>query len=302
MAPVNSTPVGKRLKRWFRFSVLRLAAYLVGCLPVSMAARMGRWAGRLVALVAISERRKAMDGLSQAFPLSSLGERKRLCNACFAHLGQTLFEMACVKQIDRSIDAHVVWPEPDRQVLTDALSRGRGVVFVSGHVGHWELLARRVALAGFHCQTIAKETSDPRLTQWVSAFRGSAGLRSIWRGQPGTAKHMLRALKNNGILGLLIDQDTKVQSVFVNFFGAPAKTPRAAADLAVKTGAALVVGFCQRQHDNVYHISMQEVAVPSKSESASAGLTQTLTSLIEAAIRRHPEQWVWMHRRWKSQP
>jgi KDO2-lipid IV(A) lauroyltransferase len=178
------------------------------------------------------------------------------------------------------------------------------VLFVSGHVGNWELLARRVALAGYPCQTIAKETTDPRLTRLVERFRAAGKLKSIWRGQDGAAKAMLKALKGGEILGMLIDQDTKVQSVHVPFFGHPASTPRAAADLALRTGAAVVVGFCQRQADGRYRVAMKQVEPESTGdrEADAVALTAKMTWEIEQAIRRAPAQWVWMHRRWKTQP
>ncbi len=196
------------------------------------------------------------------------------------------------------------WPDEDRAVLDRALAKGRGVVFVSGHVGNWELLARRVAMAGYPSQSIAKETSDPRLTALVERFRAEGQVRSIWRGQDGAVRQMLRALKAGEILGLLIDQDTKVQSLFVPFFGALAATPRAAADLVLRTGAAAVVGFCQREADGRYRLHFKELEVQATGdkEADATALTAQLTAEIEAAIRRAPEQWVWMHRRWKTRP
>ncbi len=208
-----------------------------------------------------------------------------------------IFELVCVEQIDAAPDAWVRWD--DRSVLDAALARGKGVVFISGHVGNWELLARRVALAGYPCQTIAKETTDPRTTALIEKFRASSKLKSIWRGQPGAARFMLRALRDGQILGMLIDQDTDVQSVWVPFFGRPAKTPRAAADLALRTGAAVVVGFCQRAADGRYRVVMRELSTLGLD---AVGLTAALSQQIEAAIREAPEQWVWMHRRWKSPP
>ncbi len=191
----------------------------------------------------------------------------------------------------------VEWPAEDRAVLDAALKRGHGVVFVSGHFGSWELLARRVAHAGYPCHTIAKETSDPRTTALVERFRASAKLHSIWRGRDGAAKQMLRVLRAGAILGLLIDQDTDVQSVWVDFFGHRAKTPRAAADLALRTQAAVVLGFCERTGPCRYRLSMQEVNPAGDDPTA---LTAELTKRIEAKIRSAPEQWVWMHQRWKT--
>lgn len=291
------------MKRWARSWVVRFALWGVALLPARFASGLGAFLGGLAFLVVGGERRKALASLERAFPERSAPDRRALCRAMFRHLGRGAFELGCIAQLDRRIDEWVEWPEADRRVLEAALARGKGVVFVSGHVGNWELLARRVALAGFPCQTIAKETTDPRLTALVERFRASSGLKSIWRGHPGAAKQMLKALRAGEVLGLLIDQDTKVQSLFVPFFGHLASTPRAAADLAGRTGAAVVLGFCPRVGRR-YRISLREVSVPDEidREAFSRELTARLTIGIEEAIRSAPEQWVWMHQRWKTAP
>ncbi len=293
----------KRVKRFVRYSLVRAALALVSLLPVRFAAALGQRLGALAFVVARSERNKALASLARAFPQKSEADRVELARRAFRHLGRCAFELACIRQLDADIERFVEWPDADRQVLERALKAGRGVVFVSGHVGNWELLARRVALEGFPCQTIAREASDPRTTALIERFRASGRLRSIWRGQPGAARQMLRALKSGEILGLLIDQDTKVQSVFVPFFGELAATPRAAADLALRTGAAVVLGFCLRVDGGRYRLSMREVPLPDgDKESAAVALTAELTKGIEEAIRAAPEQWVWMHQRWKTRP
>jgi KDO2-lipid IV(A) lauroyltransferase len=114
---------------------------------------------------------------------------------------------------------------------------------------------------------------------------------------------MLKTLRGNRLLGLLIDQDTSVQSVWVPFFGHLAKTPRAAADLALRTGAAPLLGFAVREGPGRYRVELHDVELPAgDGEAATVELTARLTAGIEAVIRRHPEQWVWMHQRWKSPP
>jgi KDO2-lipid IV(A) lauroyltransferase len=283
---------------------VRGAVSAVGTLPLGLASRMGRAFGSLAFLLAPGERRKALASLQTAFPEKSDAERLALARASFRHLGQCAFELACIAQIDRRMDRLVEWPAQDRLALENALGRGRGVVFVSGHVGSWELAARRVALAGFPTQTIAREASDAGTTSLVARFRQSGGVRTIWRGQEGAARQMLRTLKAGEILGLVIDQDTAVQSVFVPFFGALAATPRAPADLVLRTGAALMVAFCQRKVDGTYLLTMREVPVePSGDrEQDVLRLTDVLSREIEGAIRRAPEQWVWMHQRWRTRP
>lgn len=294
------TPWPKRLKRTARYLGLRVAAAALALLPIHLAAPLGALLGHLAYFLAPSERQKTLASLATAWPERGETERRALARAAFRHLGRCIFELICVRQLDANVGAFIEWPQPDQAALDAALARKKGVLFISGHVGNWELLARRVALAGYPCQTIAKETSDPRLTEWVDAFRASANLKAIWRGRPGAAKNMLRALKRGEILGLLIDQDTDVQSVWVPFFGHLAKTPRAAADLALRTGAAVMLGFCQRGPHGRYLLRMRELAV--EAHDTAESLTARLTAGIEDAIRAHPEQWVWMHRRWRSPP
>ncbi|MBJ6761335.1 lysophospholipid acyltransferase family protein [Myxococcaceae bacterium JPH2] len=296
-------PLAKRLKRFLRYVLIRGVLVLLQFLPLGLATSLGATLGALGFHLAGGERRKALKSLAQAFPEKSEAERLALARACFRHLGAAALEVSCARTLDPALEGWVEWPQADRAVLEAALARGKGVVFVSGHVGNWELLARRVARSGYPSQSIAKETSDPRLTALVGDFRARGGVRSIWRGQEGAARAMLRALRSGEILGILIDQDTKVQSVFVPFFGELAATPRAAADLALRTGAAVVVGFCQRSGKG-YRLFMEEVPAP-PAEDREAGvlaLTAALNARIEAAIRRAPEQWVWMHQRWKTRP
>lgn len=272
-------------------------------LPVRLAQAVGRAFGSVAFALAGKERQKALASLQTAFPERTAAERLQLARGCFRHWGSFAFELACIRQIDARIDHWVAWAEADRAVLANAMARGKGVLLVTAHLGNWELLARRITLAGFPGNTIARETTDPRLTRMIGRFRASAKLRTLWRGQPGASVAIVRAIKAGELLGVLIDQDTRVPSVFVPFFGTLAATPRAVADLALRTGAAVVVAFCPRSADGRYVLTCEEAVVPATdSEAEVVALTAALTQRIEQAIRRTPEQWVWMHRRWKTRP
>ncbi|HEY8211185.1 MAG TPA: lysophospholipid acyltransferase family protein [Myxococcaceae bacterium] len=292
------------MKRALRYAVVRAAIGMVGALPIRLAGRIGGWFGATAFHLARRERRWALEHLARAFPQQSDAERRALARRCFRHLGRSAFELCCVRQMDRALDAWIDFPAEDRAVLERALKAGKGVVFVSGHVGNWELMGRTLGLNGYPTHTIAKESPDPRLTRLMARFREEGRIHVIWRGRDGAAKEMLRALRDGHILGLIIDQDTRVQSVFVPFFGHPASTPRAAADLALRCGAAVVVGFCRRQPDGRYRVNVEPVQppIPERTEAAAVALTARLTESIERAIREVPEQWVWMHRRWKTKP
>lgn len=296
-------PRRKRLKRLLRYLFIRICLAPIQLLPLRAASWLGERLGLLAFVLLGAQRKKALASLSTAYPEKTKDERLRLARESFVHLGRSALEMVCIKQFDARRHELVEWVPSARAAMDSALAKGKGVVFVTGHVGNWELLARYVALENYPAAVIGKETSDPRTTQWLERFRASGKLRVIWRGSQGAAKQMLRALKGNSILGLLIDQDTKVQSVWVPFFGKPAKTPRAAADLALRTGAVPMLGFCTRVGPLRYRITMQEIAVPAfQGEAAVTALTAELTRGIEAQVRAHPEQWVWIHQRWKSPP
>jgi Kdo2-lipid IVA lauroyltransferase/acyltransferase len=295
----------KRIKRFVRYYLLRGIALVVGLLPLAGARRLGAALGALAFILARGERKKALASLARAFPNASEADRVALARASFRHLGTCATEMCCLRQIDRALDLYVELPSSERAVLEDALAEGHGVVFVTGHVGNFELMARRIGRGGFPCHTIAKEASDPRTTVLIQKTRESGGVRVLWRGSERIVRDMFGVLKRGEVLGLLIDQDTRVQGVFVDFFGEKAFTPRAAADLALRTGAAIVMGFIFRRPDGGHRIELGRIPLPpstSDRDADSVALTQTMTSAIERAIRSAPEAWVWMHQRWKTRP
>jgi KDO2-lipid IV(A) lauroyltransferase len=192
----------------------------------------------------------------------------------------------------------------DEALLRAAQAEGKGVVLVTGHLDNWELFARRIARLGLPCGTVAKEAQDPRLTALLERSRQEAGVRVFWRGSPMSARELLRFLREGGMLGILIDQDTKVAGQFVPFFGRPAFTPRAAGDLAARTGAAMFFGCAHRVGPGLHEVVVRRIDPPRSGdrEQDSLAFTAEATRIIESEIRAHPEEWVWMHPRWRTQP
>ncbi len=296
-------PWTKRLRRRLRFELIRVAVGLASLLPLPVLSALGKAAASVAPFVARKTWHRTLAGLRVAFPEKSDEERVHLARACFTHLGRCLAELLALRRLDGTLDTLVAWPPESRAVMEAALARKKGVLYVTGHLGNWELLARRVGLAGYPANVIAKESWHPKLTQAIDALRASGKVHTIWRGRPDAAKRMLKLLRAGGFLGVLIDQDTDVQSVWAPFFGVPAKTPRGVADLALRTGAAVLVGACQRGPDGRYVLTAEEVPLPGEDTEANVlALTATLNAKLEALIRRAPEQWVWFHERWKSPP
>lgn len=303
-AVVAELPWAKRTRRALRARAVLLALAFWGLLPHPLALACGRLLGNVAFLLAGRERRRALAHLALAFPEKTEAERRRLARRTFRHLGLNLAELARERYVDAHLDALVELPEEDRRQLTQALARGKGAIIVTAHLGNWELLARRVAALGVPVSVVAREMNAPALTRATDDFRARGGVKTIWRTNAGAARQMLRVFKENGLLGLLIDQDTRVQSVFVPFFGRLAATPRAAGDLAARSDTPLLTAFIFRRPGGRHLVRIRPVDLPLTGARDHDGLalTAAATLAIERAIREAPDQWVWMHERWKTRP
>lgn len=290
----------KRFKRWLVFQLGQGVGVLLGGLPLPWALAIGAALGRLAAHLRPGDRRRAIEQLQTALDLQPQDARQ-LANRCFAHLGRIAAEIVLLPKLGRRLKTYVTLPDPDRAVLQAAMAEGKGVLFVTGHLGNWELLAQRVVAEGLPAATLARGAPNPYLGAWLLERRRRGGVETINRGDPKAARQLLGILKRGGVLGILIDQDTQVESVHVPFFGRPAATPVAAAQLARSRKAPVVVGHIHRQGPQ-HRVTLERVDLPPDDGSAAWLVTVTalLTARLEAAIRAHPEEWPWLHARWRT--
>jgi KDO2-lipid IV(A) lauroyltransferase len=301
-----AAPLHKRLKRAVRSALIRFALRLLGLLPLGPALWLGGAAGRLAHRLAGKTRALALSHLAFAFPEKTPAEREAICRDMFVHLGRSSTELASNRWYDRRLDSYVELSPPG--LLAEVMARGRGMVFVTGHIGSWELLARRIARAGVPNAVIAKSGGDRKLNELAARFRAEGGVTTLWRESPETGRAIIKTFRAGKALGLLIDQDTRVQGVFVPFFGRLAFTPRAAADFALRFGAPVVVGTIHRKGPKAsdgHRLELTEITFssdPPDREAEIVRLTAACTAALEQAIRRHPGEWVWMHERWKTRP
>jgi len=303
-----SVPPPKRVKRALRSLFLQGLIRLLALLPLRAALLLGSAVGRLAWPLARETRRQMLASLAVAYPERTPAEREAIARASLVHLAWLAAEIVTLPRYDRRLEDYVRFAGDAEQVFREAIGHGRGLVCVTGHVGNWELMARRVARAGIPNSGIAKASHDARMNRYMERFRAEGGVGTLWRENPSTARAMIRVFKEGKALGLLIDQDTSVQGVFVPFFGRLAFTPRAAGDLAMRFRAPVVVAWCRRRGPgpDAGH-EIRAVDVPYDAEAPDRELearrvTAACTAQLEAAIREHPEEWVWMHERWKTQP
>ena len=279
--------------------VLRTLAAGLGRVSWPAAQRYGRFLGLLLWNGSRRDRRRALHHLEVALPEMPADERRRLARACFVHHGINLAE--CLHLLSGDCDAlrAVIdfdgWEEVER-----VLASGRPLVMITGHCGNWELLGPAFHCRGVAITGVARPLDAAPLQRLIEAFRARFGTTALSRGSLGSARQLLDALRRGQVLGMLIDQDTlKVESVWVPFFGRPARTPVGAASIALRAQAAVMPAFIERQADGRHLVRiLPPVDLPLDPERATALLTQA----IEEQVRRRPEQWVWMHRRWRRQP
>jgi KDO2-lipid IV(A) lauroyltransferase len=296
------------MRRAIRSAVLRAALRLLARVPLGGALALGACVGFLAWWAAPRERRRMLRHLAFAFPEKGDVERRALARASLVHLAMVAAEVVAFPRSGLAIDAYVSFAPGSEEVVRRARERGKGLIFVAGHIGNWELLARRLALVTQPNAVIAKRNADEKLNALVAAYRASGGNKTLWREDPRTGRELIRLFRQGGALGILIDQDTKVQGVFVPFFGELAFTPRAVGDLALRFGATVAVGTSRRRgphRGDGHELEVIEVPydpAPSDREAEVLRLTAACSLLQEAAIRRNPVEWVWMHERWKTRP
>ncbi len=263
----------------------------------------GHRLGGLLWLVAAGERRRILSHLRLAFPEAGESWRRDVARGCARHLGCLLGEVVWL------------WGVPADELLACSDFRGlehldecvreyRGAIIGTGHCGNWEWLNLALAARGTPLTVAVRALDDPRFDVIVRSLRGRFGGRSIGRGE-GAGRALASACRGGAIIGLLIDQDIEAPGCFVEFFGRPAWTPTGAGLLARRLRRPIVPAFALRHDGGRMLLSFDEPMQPVLSadpESDARLLTARLTARIEEQIRAHPEQWVWMHRRWRRQP
>jgi Kdo2-lipid IVA lauroyltransferase/acyltransferase len=249
------------------------------------------------------ERRTAYENIGRVFPSLTAPERGRLVREVYnelgAHLGDTV---ALLSKRNRLVPLAI--EETSRVVLHEAMRGGRGVVFVSAHLGPWERVAASLVAAGIPLTTIAREGYDPRLTKLFDNLRQRYGVKSIYRGTAGAAVRIIRTLRRGEVLGAPMDLKSRVPSIVAPFLGSPASTAVGPARIALRTGAAVVVGTAApiQTEPGTDGLGITVSRIPTDGLQAGAEGERALTTKLNAELSRRilalPRAWVWMHPRW----
>jgi KDO2-lipid IV(A) lauroyltransferase len=267
-------------------------------LPLRAGQFIGRQIGRLAFHVARRERNKALRNIAIAFPEWSEARRKETIKAMFRHLGMSVIELAWLPNLDAKLrEETTVIDGIDRILAT--LDSGRGVIMFTAHCGNWEWLSYVMGSYGRPVSVLHRERDQPDMNRYIIELRAKAGVKTIGRGTASSAKEMIQTIRQGGMLAFVIDQNLRTESVKVPFFGRDALTPVGPVKFAIRTEALVSISYIHRLPDGRHHAQFLE-PFQAKRDDDPVELTARITRLYEEQIRRHPEQWVWMHDRWRE--
>lgn len=288
--------IAQRVKNDLIFLAV-LGGLLVVRLPSPLLHRIGRALGTVVWALAPRLRRTASDNVARALPELPAAERPAFVRRVYRQLGELLGEALASLDPSRRIETLPLLPGA-RECLDAAVAEGRGVVFASAHLGPWERVAASLVDAGVPLTVVAREPYDPRLARVYVRLRAARGVRTVYRGSRTAAVALLRVLRRGEVLGVPMDLRSRVESIEAPFLGLPALTPVGPARLAIRTGAAVVVGTATTSVTGTRGISFTRIP----RSTSERELTTWINDELSARIRATPESWPWMHPRWTGLP
>ncbi|MHC4660457.1 MAG: lysophospholipid acyltransferase family protein [Planctomycetota bacterium] len=288
-----------------QYIIVRTVELVVQIAPDETAGMIGSLFGYITFRIDGRHRRRAIENLRHAFE-RQMDERRirRLARESLVHVVTCMVEVLKFPRVFSRADWHRHVQFRRFSGIAESRDRGAGIIFVTGHFGNWEASAHVMAMCGFPVHSVYRSLDNPFFDAYVRSARERAGMKAISR--RGGLREMVRVLRDRGYLGLVIDQDTKEDPVFVDFFGRKASMFKTPAALALRTGAAIIPGVALRtERPFRYEMYAGPPIAPSETgdyERDIEATSQNIASAFEKWIRKYPEQWLWAHNRWKTQP
>jgi KDO2-lipid IV(A) lauroyltransferase len=301
---MDNRPFSKRIKYSFIYYSVVFLIWLSNFLPRKAWLSICGFLGRVTYHFLTETRRLIIKHLTLAYANEkSTDEIHELSKRVFTMLGKNAGDILRARRVKSLADLDKFLVVHGMENYKNATAKGKGVIFLTSHLGAFDLQITVMALHGLKPNIIGTPLKDPRLNELLFDYRNSYGAVAVERGKE--TFRLIKALKGAGSVAILIDQDTKVKSRFVEFFGNLAATPVGASILAMKTGAAIVPTYIVLGEDGLQHMYILPEIPWSENNDEEVNIvanTQNYTRFIEDVIRQHPDQWVWMHERWKTKP
>ena len=295
--------------RFYRYPVYlltRLAAGLLLILPRSWALGLADKVGHLGYRFVSRQRTKILENLKLAYgDTKSPKEMEAIGRAAMGHMLQTAVDFLRFSRLSRDQVTSFVEVGEAYSFCKDILQEGRGLIIMTAHLGNWELLAGIFCLRGFPGAVVGRRIYYEPYNRWIVGLRSAVNVRTIYQDQ--AVRQIHATLKAGEIVGILPDQDRdSVRSIFVDFFGRPAYTSVAPVKFAMASGAPILPAFMVRMPEGRYKLLLGNLIRPKIEAGDRAASIRKYTEAwmkdFEEVIRRYPEQWGWMHDRWKTKP
>jgi len=284
------------------YYALRGAVAALDRLDIRRAAAVGEWLGAL-GYRPIGVRRAVVERqVRAAFPGLDHADVLRIARESYESLGRTTIETAVLPALSRERVIAMFSRIDGWDIVERAMEQGRGILFVTGHLGNWELAGSFMAARGIPLEAVARRMQNPLFDRYLTETRRRIGMSVIH--DADAVKRVPRAMRENHAVAFLVDQGAVgLASTWVPFFGRYAKTPRGPAVFALRLGAPVIFGAALRQPDGRYVLGFEEVKVePTGDREADVDrIVAGYTATLERWIRRAPGQYFWHHRRWKHQ-
>jgi len=292
------------MKEWMEYAAAWAVLKGLGALPQPLARSFAAGMVRIFYALLPGLRKTAEVNLSIAFPEWSAAQRRSVIRGMLRNLGWMAAEFARFPKYSKENIERLVVLDGHENFL-EAQRRGKGVLYLTGHIGAWELSSFAHALYGFPLHYIARRIDNQRIDALVNGYRCLSGNRAIFKNE--SARVTLKVLKEAGTVGILADQNTMPEeAVFVDFFGKAASTTTGIARVALHTDAAVVPGYAIWDgRSQKYRLRFEppvELIRTGDTERDVLENTQKFTKVVEEIVRKYPEQWVWVHGRWNTRP
>ena len=292
------------MRTYLEYGIALTLLKMLGALPRVLALQAGYAFGAIAHAVLPHLRRHAEANLRIAFPAMNDAERQRIKRNVFRNLGRLLGEVTQFPKLNRdNIQTIVTYAGLEHYV--NAVNSGRGVILLTGHLGAWELSVFAHSIAGYPMSFLKRNVDNPLVEQLGERYRARFGNRSI--DKKSSVREVLKTLKAGGVVGILADLNaSREEGVFCDFFGVPASTTAGVATLALRTGALVVPGYllwdeAAQIHRLHFEPPVETIDTGYQKEDVQTN-TARYTTVLERVIRQHPDQWLWIHRRWKTRP
>jgi KDO2-lipid IV(A) lauroyltransferase len=263
--------------------------------------RVGKWIGNFGYFLAAKRRKIAINNLEIAFPEKKAEEIEKIAKGSFQNLGITFFELFAMSSLSEKKLQKMIDFDGGIELINRVNSRRKGMIFLSGHFGNWEIIAYSVGVfTKIPITIIVKPQANIFIDKFLNKFRTASGneIVSMYK----AARTIIDVITKGETIALLADQAaTKDKDLFIDFFGRQASTHKVVGELALRYKIPIIMGFAVRQKDGKYKAEIFELEHNDLENSIEnvRKLTERHVKLLENIIKKYPEQWAWMHKRWK---